>query len=332
MSEPLATPASPAAPARRRPAIRMDERVFSLGMVLVLALLPILLGGGFWLYSVSLLLAHGIGILSVSFLFRFSGEVSIGHNFFVATGAYTVAILQGMLGVPFLAGMAAAIALSVSMGLLFAWPSRGLSGIYLSVVTLALSLCVPELLLHWSDVTGGFEGLFIDSQIVSGVSSETQQYYLALAALCIAVFAIHRFRHSRIGLAILTARDHPHAAASFGMTTGGARLAVFAVSAAIAGLGGSVLGFTTSMVSPNSFTFWNAVTLLVGSVVSLYSTRIHGVVFGAAFITLVPQILSNYGQLILIIYGLSLLGAILASSLAIPAIARHISRRKKRYV
>ena len=329
MSEPLATPA---VTAQGRPAIRLDERLVPLGTVLVLVLLPAWIGGGFWLYSVSLLLAHSISILSVSFLFRFSGEVSIGHNFFVAVGAYTVAILQGLLGVPFLAGMVVAIILSVLMGLLFAWPSRGLSGIYLSVVTLALSLCVPELLLHWSDITGGFEGLFLDSQIVSWLDSETQQYYLALTALCVAVFAIHRFRHSRIGLAILTARDHPHAAASFGMTTGSARLAVFAVSAAIAGLGGSVLGFTTSMVSPNSFTFWNAVTLLVGSVVSLYSTRIHGAVFGAAFITLVPQILSNYGQLILIIYGLSLLGAILLSSIAMPAIARHISRRKKRYV
>lgn len=309
----------------------MDERILSLATVLILGLLPFW-ADGFWLYSLSLLLAHAISILSVSFLFRFSNEVSIGHNFFVAVGAYTVAILQSAMGVPFLLGMVIAVGLSVLMGLVFSWPSRALSGIYLSVVTLALSLCVPEVLLYWSDITGGFEGLFVDSQIVKGVDTGLQQYYLALTALAVAAFVAYRFRHSRIGLAIMVARDHPHAAASFGMTTGAARLSVFAVSAAIAGLGGSVLGFTTSMVSPNSFTFWNAVTLLVGAVVSLYSTRIYGAVFGAAFITLVPQLLFNYGQFILIIYGLSLLGAILFSNVAMPAIIRYISRRQNRYV
>ncbi len=282
------------------------------------------------MYSVSLMLAYSIAILSISFMIRFSGEVSIGHNFFIAVGAYTVAILQTSFGVPFLGGIVVAIILSVLMGIVFAWPSRGLSGVYLSVVTLALGLCVPEILLYWSEVTGGFEGLFIDSQAIPGLGTETQQYYVALIALCLASFVVYRFRHSRIGLAILTARDHPHASASFGMTTGMARISVFAVSAAIAGFGGAILGFTTSMVSPNSFTFWNSVTLLVGSVVSLYSTRIYGAVIGAAFITVLPQVLSNYGQIISIIYGMALLGIIATSNLLIPSLVRALRQRRNR--
>jgi branched-chain amino acid transport system permease protein len=308
-----------------------DVKLLSLGTALVLALIP-LWAGGFWVYSISLLLANSINILSVSFLIRYAGEVSIGHNFFIAIGAYTIAILQNMLGVPFIGGLLIAVCLSTLTGLLFALPSRGLSGVYLSVATLALGLAVPEILLYFSRLTGGFEGLFVDSQIVSWLSAETQQYYVALLALCSATFAVYRFRYSRIGLAILTARDHPHAAASFGMTSGTARLGTFAVSAAIAGLGGAVLGFTTSMVSPNSFTFWNSVTLLVGSVVSLYSTRIYGVIVGGAFITATPQLLSHYGQFISIIHGLSLLGVILMANVGIPVLTRFIRRRRKRYV
>lgn len=314
-----------------RPNLRVDERIVSLAVVAILAVLP-MLAGGFWLYSLSLLLTHSISILSVSFLIRYSGEVSIGHNFFVATGAYAVAILQNALGVPFLGGLVIAVALSVVAGLLFALPSRGLSGVYLSVATLALGLSVPEILLYFSEVTGGFEGLFVDSQVVSWLPTEVQQYYVALIALCLSAFVVHRFRHSRIGLVILTARDHPHAAVSFGMTLGTARLSVFAVSAAIAGLGGAVLGFTTSMVSPNSFTFWNSVTLLVGSVVSLYSTRIFGAVVGGAFIAVTPQLLSNYGQFISIIYGLALLGVILIANIGVPALVRYFRRRQNRYV
>ncbi len=329
MSEPSTT----ALPAdrTRRSAVRIDDRMLSIGTVLLLGLLPIWIGS-FWLYSISLLLAQGIAILSVSFLIRYSGEVSIGHNFFVATGAYTIALLQNGPNVPFLGGVVVATAVSAAVGLLFAWPSRTLSGVYLSVVTLALGLCVPEVLLYWSEVTGGFEGLFVESRIVGGVASGLQQYYVALAALCIATFVAHRFRGSRLGLMILTARDHPHAAAAFGMTSGSARLSAFAVSAAIAGFGGSILGFTTSMVSPNSFIFWNSVTLLVGAVVSLYSTRIYGVVVGAAFVTLVPQLLSNYGQFILIIYGLALLGVIIVFNVTVPAIVRRVRRRRNHRV
>lgn len=305
---------------------KLDSRILSVGTLVAFAVLP-MLGSGFWLYSVSLMLAYAIMILSISFMIRFSSEVSIGHNFFIAVGAYVVAVLQTTLGVPFLLGTCLSIVLSVMMGIAFAWPSRSLSGVYLSVVTLALGLCVPEILLYWSDLTGGFEGIFIDSTAVPGIDTEKQQYYVALIALSLAAFAVYRFRHSRIGLAILTARDHPHAAASFGMTTGTARISVFAVSAGIAGLGGAVLAFTTSMVSPNSFTFWNSVTLLVGSVVSLYSTRVYGALIGAAFITVLPQVLSNYGQIISIIYGLALLGVILTSNLLLPTILRHFRRR-----
>ncbi|MGB3069220.1 MAG: branched-chain amino acid ABC transporter permease [Ottowia sp.] len=307
------------------------DSFLSIGTVLVLLVLPIWVTG-FMRYSLTLMLAHGISVLSVTFLIRYSGEVSIGQNFFVATGAYAVAMLNNMFGVPFLASMVIAVVLSVLVGLLFALPSRGLSGVYLSVATLALGLAAPDLLLHFSDHTGGVEGLQIDATIIKAWPLDLQQYYLALAALVLAVYVIHRFRYSRLGLMILTAREHPHAAASFGMTRGAARLSTFALSAAIAGLGGAVFGFTTSMVSPNSFTFWSSVTLLVGSVVSYYSTRIYGVVVAGAFVALTPQLLSNYGQITPIIYGAVLLGATLLANVGVPAIARLIRLRRDSHV
>lgn len=308
-----------------------NETIASIGTVLVLVLLPIWISG-YMRYSLTLMLAHGISVLSVTFLIRFSGEVSIGQNFFVATGAYTVAILNSLFGLPILFGVLLAVALSAVAGLVFALPSRGLSGVYLSVVTLALGLAAPDLLLHFSDYTGGVEGLQLDSTIVASWPTDLQQYYVALAALVLVVYVIHRFRHSRIGLMVLTTREHPHAAASFGMTRGTARLSAFALSAAIAGLGGAIFGITTSMVSPNSFTFWSSVTLLVGSVVSYYSTRIYGVIVAGAFVALMPQILSNYGQITPMIYGAVLLGVTLLANVGVPAAMRALRLRSHRHV
>jgi branched-chain amino acid transport system permease protein len=313
-----------AARVRKKP----GEAGLSILTVLVLALLPLMITG-YLRYSLTLMLAYGISVLSVTFLIRYSGEVSIGQNFFVATGAYAVAMLNNHFGVPLLLGTLAAVVLSVVAGLLFALPSRGLSGVYLSVVTLGLGLAAPDLLLHFSAHTGGVEGLSLDPTVFQSLPLDLQQYYLALVALLLVVFVIHRFRYSKLGLMILTAREHPHAAASFGMTRGAARLSVFAISAGIAGLGGAVFASTTSMVSPNSFTFWSSITLLVGSVVSHYSTRLHGVVVAGAFVALTPQLLSNYGQLTLLIYGAVLLGATLIANAGVPALARLLRLRRR---
>lgn len=302
------------------------EVALSIATVFVLVLLPIGVSG-FMLYSLSLMLTHAISVLSVTFLLRYSGEVSIGQNFFVATGAYTVAMLSSHFGVPILLGMVIAVAVSAVAGLLFALPSRGLSGVYLSVATLALGLAAPDVLLHFSEYTGGVEGLQLDATVIKSLPMDLQQYYVALIAVVLVAFVMHRFRYSRLGMMILTARQHPQAAASFGMTRGSARLSAFALSAAIAGLGGSVFSFTTSMVSPNSFTFWSSITLLVGAVVSLYSTRIYGMVVAGAFVAIVPQILSNYGQITAMIYGAVLLGVTLFANVGMPAIGRLLRHR-----
>ncbi|HEV7337525.1 MAG TPA: branched-chain amino acid ABC transporter permease [Bosea sp. (in: a-proteobacteria)] len=297
--------------------------------VLIFAALPFWLSN-FWTYTLSLTLANAILILSVSFLIRYGGEVSIGQNFFAAGGAYAVAILQTRYGIPFPVGAMVGAAAGVLTGLIFSWPSRNLSGVYLSVATLALGLCVPEILLQWSSLTGGFEGLYVEPNLVPGVASGVQQFYVALAGLGITVIALARFRGSRFGLALLTARYNPKAAEAFGMSLPHVRLLVFAISSGIAGFGGSVLAFASSTVSPNSFSFLTSVYLLVGAVVSLYSTRMIAAVVGGMFITLVPLLMSEYGEIVPIIYGLALFVVIYMANIVVPAAQAAIRRRKAR--
>jgi branched-chain amino acid transport system permease protein len=287
--------------------------------IVILAVLPFLLSG-FWTYSIGVALANAIGILSVTVLVRFSGEVSIGHNFFMAAGAYTVAILEKRWGVPFYVSVFPAVFIGLLLGLVFAYPSRTLSGIYLAVATMALGLAVPEILLQWSSLTGGFEGLYVSGRLTTKLSKDLQQYYVALLVLVAAVYALKQLRHSRQGLALLTARYHPRAAEAFGVTVSWARLSVMGISAAIAGLAGGTLAFVSSTVSPNSFGFSMAIFLLVGSVASAYSLSLPAVVFGAALITLVPQYFATAGEWVPIFYGAALLLAILLRNAGGPAL------------
>lgn len=306
--------------ARRSAPGRLRSAAGPVLLALVLAALPLVLGG-FWVYSLGVAFANAIGVLAVTVLVRYGGEVSVGHSFFLAAGAYPVAMLDAHLGVPAIVSLPLAVAVGVLLGIGFAYPSRRLSGIYLAVTTMALALALPELILAAGPVAGGFEGLYVARDVVPGVPKTLQQYYFALVLLVATVAALARLRVSRQGLAMLTARTHPAAAEAFGVGRDWARLAAMGLSGGLGALSGAALAFTSSTVSPNSFTLWTAVFLLVGSVVSLYGTGLGPALIGGAFLTLVPLVLASSGDWIPILYGVALLAIILGGH-HVPAIRK----------
>ena len=293
----------------------VGDRDGLLPLLALLLVLPVAIGG-FWLYSLGLCFANSIGVLAVTLLLRFGGEVSIGHSVFVAAGAYAVAILEKQFGLSILAGLPVALVIGTVLGLLLAYPSRRLSGVYLAVTTMAMALALPEIILHAGPVGGGFEGLYVSGSLIPGVGKPLQHYYVALAVLVGVVIALDRLRQSRQGLALLTARSHPTAAEAFGITRDWARLSVMGLSGGLAALSGAVLAFTSSTVSPNSFTLWSSIFLLVGSVVSVYGLSLARALLGGLFLTLVPQVLAGAGNWIPVLYGASLLAVVLGGHFA----------------
>jgi branched-chain amino acid transport system permease protein len=320
-SVPLPADAAPAvvqSDAASQPAGRAWRRdvagALGLGLLLVLPLVA----GGYWTFTLGLCFANAIAIISVSFLVRYGGEVSIGHGVFAAAGAYTVALVEKYLGLSLLASLPLAAVLGAVLGLVFAFPSRHLSGIYLAVATMALALSLPEVLLHFSSVSGGYEGLYVKLDALPGVPKSMQRYYLPLVGLVAVVLLLRHFRRSRQAMALLLIRTSTHAAESFGVRRSWARLSCMALSASIAAIGGALLSFSSSTVSPNSFTLWTSIFLLVGSVVSLYSLSIVGSVLGGLFLTLMPLLLAGAGDWVPILYGGALLAAVLGFN-ALPA-------------
>lgn len=296
-------------------------------LIAVLVCLPFAVTGS-WTYTLGVCFANSIGVLAVSVLVRYGGEVSIGHSFFAAVGAYSVAILEHRLGVSLLVGLPVALALGVVSGICFAWPSRRLSGIYLAVSTMALALALPEIINNADEWTGGFEGLYVSRPVVPGVGMSLQRYYAALVVLVAVTYALARLRHSRQGLKLLLARSHPAAADAFGTRRVWARVSVMGISAGIAALSGATLAFASSTVSPSGFTLWSAIFLLVGSVVSFYGLTLPRALIGGAFLTLVPQLLSASGAWIPVLYGLALLAVILCGHY-LPKIGGMMHRRAR---
>jgi branched-chain amino acid transport system permease protein len=202
--------------------------------------------------------------------------------------------------------------------MIFAYPSRNIFGIGLSVTTMALALALPEILLHFSSVTGGYEGLYVKLDALPGMTKSLQRYYLPLAGLIIVVMLLMHFRRSRQAAALLLIRASVHAAESFGVRRSWARLSCMTLSAGIAAIAGAFLSFSSSTVSPNSFTLWTSIFLLVGSVVSLYSLSLWGSIAGGLFLTMMPLLLAGAGNWVPILYGGALLVVVLGVN-ALPA-------------
>ncbi|WP_353476051.1 branched-chain amino acid ABC transporter permease (plasmid) [Salipiger sp. H15] len=319
-------PFTAAAP-RERLAARVPAGAPSLVLAAALLLLPVIVGGS-WIFALGVCFANAIGVLAVSLLVRYGGEVSIGHGFFAAVGAYSVAVLDTRYGLSLLASLPLALVLGVICGVLFAWPSRRLSGIYLAVSTMALALAVPELINNADGLTGGYEGLYVSKPVIPGVPMAMQRYYAALLVLFAVVGALARLRRSRQGLQLLLAKAHPAAADAFGTRRVWARISVMAISGGIAALCGAMLGYAGSTVSPSGFTLWSSIFLLVGSVVSFYGLTLPRALVGGAFLTLVPQLLSASGAWIPVFYGLALLGMILLGH-HLPRLREKLSTRRE---
>lgn len=293
----------------------------------VLLILPLLVSGS-WNYALGLCFANSIGVLAVSVLVRYGGEVSIGHSFFAAIGAYSVAILEAHAGLPLIVSLPVAVVAGTLFGLFFAWPSRRLSGIYLAVSTMALALAMPELIISADRWTGGFEGLYVSKPILPGLPIEPQRYYATLIALAAVVYALIQLRKSRQGRAMLLARTHPAAAEAFGSRRAWARVSVMGISGGIAAISGAMLAFASSAVSPTGYTFWSSIFLLVGSVVSFYGLTLTRALIGGAFLTLVPQLLSGSGAWIPVFYGVALIAVVLIGHFS-PRIVESVSSRRE---
>jgi branched-chain amino acid transport system permease protein len=182
-------------------------------------------------------------------------------------------------------------------------------------------LALPEALLHFSTISGGYEGLYVKLDALPGLSKAHQRYYLPLGMLVAVVLLLGHFRRSRQAMALLLIRTSVPAAEAFGVRRSWARLSCMAASAAIAAVAGALVSFSSSTVSPNSFTLWTSIFLLVGAVVSMYSLTVVGAVFGGMFLTLVPMALAGAGDWVPILYGVALLAAVLGAN-ALPTTLR----------
>lgn len=232
-----------------------------------------------------------IAALGLNLLTGFTGQISLGNAAFLAVGAYTTAWLAGR-GVPFIVAMYVSGLVSALVGMVFGIPSLRLKGLYLAIATLAAHFIIEFAVTHWESVTGGVNGIAIAPAQLGPFAFDTDQrlYYVVLAAATFHLWFAKNLFRTRMGKAFIAVRDHDISAEVMGVSVFKYKLYAFAVSSFFVGVAGSLLAYQAKIISPENFPLGVAIDQL-GMIIIGGLGSVLGSIFGAVFITLLPEIL-----------------------------------------
>jgi branched-chain amino acid transport system permease protein len=308
------------------------QRTAAFIFLTVLALVPfgVLPGLGFlsdndWMKILSRVAIFAIGALGLHILSGLAGQVSLGHAFFVAIGAYTAAILGGEtgtsywgFGLPIWIWLPAAGAVAAVVGALIAPTAVRVRGIYLAIVTLGLVFIGEWIFRSLPEMTGGaqagrefpgFEVRLWKEEVplldptADGpwfgveMTGEAKTYLLLLVLVVLAVIVAKNIQRTRVGRAFMSIRDRDIAAEVMGVADARYKLMAFALSSAFAGVAGAVLGAFVGRLVPEGFSLLMSVEFVAILLIGGLGT-VTGTLLGAAFVVILPRLVQDFTSLL----------------------------------
>jgi branched-chain amino acid transport system permease protein len=270
-------------------------------VIVVPSLLDVIPGiaPGYILYLVSLALIYAIVAIGLGLLIGHTGQISLGHAGFFAIGAYASALLTLRLGLPFVAALLVAGALTATIGFLLGLPALRLSGPYLAVATLGFGLAIPQLVVwqaSWTGGSSGLHGLPLASLPLGALTivfrTDQDYYYLAAAVLIVLTIFARNVVASHTGRAFVAIRDSEIAARAMGVDLVRYKTTAFALSALYAGIAGSLYAHLLHGISPEDFTVLLSVDFLTMIVLGGLGS-VGGALSGALLLTFLQNALTR---------------------------------------
>lgn len=266
-----------------------DKVQFTWFAVLFVFILGLPLFTGTYVQSqLTLVFLWSIAGAGLMILVGYTGLISIGHAAFLSVGAYTHAILLD-LGVPMFASLPIAMLLCSVLGVIVSIAALRMTGIYLAIATLAFAMIVEKVVKNWTGVTGGNAGFKVPPPEVFGWElNSTSFYYLCLFVLTLVLLGVKNLLRAPTGRAFIAVRDSEISAQAMGVDLVKTKALAFAVSAALTGLAGALFAYQWHYLFPDSFSLITSIKLLMLVIIGGLGS-ISGVIFGAIFMTLLPD-------------------------------------------
>ncbi len=304
-----------AAKVQAQEAVRNTQRKIWMGLLVVfLATFPL------WSKVFLANVADFVGLyvimgLGLNLVVGFAGMLDLGYVGFYAIGAYTMAILTspdlGLFHLTFWEALPFAMLAALFAGILLGLPVLRMRGDYLAIATLGFGEIIRILLLSdWlKPYTGGAQGITqIASPTLFGFTFNTPEtmYFLILIGCLFAWFVASRLKNSRLGRSWMAIREDEDVAQAMGINRVGAKLMAFAMGAFLGGLAGALFASMVGSVVPKSFELLISINVLAVIIVGGMGS-LPGVVVGALVLVGLPELLREFSEYRLLVYGLVLM-------------------------
>jgi branched-chain amino acid transport system permease protein len=297
----------------------LRRQAIAVGLMVVLLALPAILGSylSHVLNMVGLYVIMGLGL---NIVVGYAGLLDLGYVAFFALGAYTMGLLTstGPLGIAhftFWEALPFSILVALLAGILLGIPVLRMRGDYLAIVTLGFGEIIRILALsNWlKPLIGGAQGILLIKKPPFGpwtLETPVHFYYLILAGIILAFFVAYRLRESRLGRAWMAMREDEDVAEAMGIDLVITKLTAFAFGASFSGLSGAIFASYVGSIFPHSFNLLISINVLsliiVGGVGSL-----PGVVVGSMALVGLPELLREFAEYRMLMYGLALIAMML---------------------
>ena len=251
------------------------------------------LANSYFLYIANMIGFAVIGAVGLNLLTGFTGQISLGHSAFIGVGAYTSAILITRCGFSFWVSLPFAGMVSALAGLIIGLPSLRVKGLYLCIATLASQFIFEFIFVHWESMTKGITGIHLPAPQIGSFKFETEKdfYWITLFFVILSVGYARNLARSRMGRAFVAIRDRDLSAEIIGINLLKYKLSAFAISSFLAGITGALWVSFLKVITPEHFPFILSIQFLAMIIIGGLGS-VLGSIFGAIFMTLVPEFLS----------------------------------------
>lgn len=246
-----------------------------------------------------------IAVFGLTVVLGLCGQINLAQAAFFGLGAYAVGLGTADYQINFWICLVAGSLLALAAGALLGMSTLKLGGHYLAMVTISFQQIVTLVMINAIWLTRGPDGI---SKIGRPALFQSQQSFLAfcVAALAVIGYLVWHLPDTRIGRAMRAVRDNELAAGVAGIDIFRTKVAAFALSALLGGIGGGLFAGGFSYVSPDQFSFAESIVFLTMALLGGVGSPI-GAVIGTGLLILIPEwlrFLKNIPGLYLAIYGL----------------------------
>jgi branched-chain amino acid transport system permease protein len=287
------------APARRTPGLTVNpwrpltanERLAAMAALLLAAALP-LISGNYALTVGSEIAIFVIFAASLHFLMSVGGLASFGHAAYFGLGAYGVAFLAKLAGLPMIVSLLLGPLLGLAGAAIFGFFAVQLSGVYFAMLTLAFAQIVWSVAFQWVSVTGGDNGI-LGVWPEPWAASPSHFYWLSLGIAALSVAALRIIVFSPFGFALRATRDSPLRGEAIGIDGKRIQWTAFVIAGSVAGIAGALFAYLKGSVFPDnlgiSLSVDALVMVLLGGVETVSGAIVGAIVYKALNIWLVSQ-------------------------------------------